>query len=185
MPQKYDGNILGKYLSVMIGILFHPAKTLEDIQEETGRTILGYGVLILGINILLTVFAGMTGLAQGVQVPAVVASLLLIPVGGLWLHLWVYGFGGREGMASTFRLLLVGLTPTALLGWIPGVALLGFLWSLVILFLGVQEVHHLSTSRAVMVLLLTLGIPLLILGVLSMVPGIMVFWPEFRQITWV
>lgn len=169
----------------MIGILFHPAKTFEDIQEETDRTILGYGVLILGINILLTVFAGLTGLTQGTQVPAVVASLLLIPVGGLWLHLWVYGFGCRDGMKSTFRLLLVALTPAALLGWIPGVALLGFLWSLVILFLGLQEVHHLSTLRAAMILLLTLGIPLLVLVVFSMVPGIMVFWPEFGQITWV
>ncbi|WP_160329500.1 YIP1 family protein [Methanofollis ethanolicus] len=181
----YDGNSPVKYLSLMKGALLRPAKIFRDVREETDRTILSYGVLIIGLNLVLTFLLWTTGRMPGLQVAAVVASLLLVPLGALWLHLWVYASGGREGMGSTFSLVLVALTPTALLGWIPGLALLGFLWSLVLLFVGLRELHHFSTSRAAAVLLLACGIPLALLVVIAILPGFTAFWPTIWQVTWV
>jgi hypothetical protein len=174
-----------KYLPLMKGALLRPTETFGDVREETDRTLLGYGLGLICINLVLTLLLSMTGRTPGLQVAAVVASLLLVPVGALWLHLWIYASGGREGMGSTFRLVFVALTPTALLGWIPGVALLGFLWSLVILFVGLRELHHIPAPRAAAVLLLACGIPLALPAVIAMLPGFTVFWPTIWQVTWV
>ncbi|MDD4254529.1 MAG: YIP1 family protein [Methanofollis sp.] len=174
-----------KYLPLMKGALLRPAKIFGDVREETARTILGYGLGIICLNLILTFLLGTTGRTPGLQVPAVVASLLAVPLGALWLHLWIYAAGGREGMGSTFRLVLVALTPAALLGWMPGVALFGFLWSLVILFVGLREMYHIPAPRAAAVLLLTCGISLVLPAVIAMLPGFTVFWPTIWQVTWV
>ncbi|WP_342678382.1 YIP1 family protein [Methanofollis sp. UBA420] len=174
-----------KYLPLMSGALLRPARTFRDVREETDRTILGYGLGLISINLVLTLLLWTTGRTQGLQVAVVVASLLLVPVGALWFYIWIYAAGGREGMGSTFRLVLVALTPAALLGWMPGVALLGFLWSLVILFVGLREMHRIPAPRAVAVLLLACGIPLVLPAVIAMLPGFTVVWPTIWQVTWV
>jgi hypothetical protein len=54
-----------------------------------------------------------------------------------------------------------------MLGWIPLVWILAWIWSLILSTLGVRELHGISTTRAVGAVILAVLIPLLVLVLLA------------------
>ncbi|QSZ66380.1 hypothetical protein RJ40_02125 [Methanofollis aquaemaris] len=177
--------LVAKLFHLPVRTLIHPTGTFQEIREERAGTVLAYGLVIVLFNLVMTALAAMSGLTPELMLPMVITSLLTVCLGGFWLHLFVYGLGGRSGVGATFRVVIFGLTPTALLGWIPGVGLIGFLWSIVIVYFGLQELQDISKARAVLALALVFGIPLLLLALLATTPGFMVFWPAPGWVTWV
>ncbi|QSZ66997.1 hypothetical protein RJ40_05555 [Methanofollis aquaemaris] len=174
------------YLHLMIRTLTHPAGAFQEVRAMSAGAVLVYGLGIVLFNLLMTVLLAMTsGFTPELLLPVAVSSILVVCLGGFWLHLFVYGLGGRSGVGTTFKVVILGLTPTALLGWIPGVALVGFLWSFVILYFGLQELQEFSKGEAALALVLVFGIPLLVLAVLAVTPGFSVFWLAPGRITWV
>lgn len=80
------------------------------------------------------------------------------------LHAWILLFGGKHNYVKTYELGAYAGTPSLLFGWIPfGGGLIGFIWSLVLLIIGTQQVHGISRTRAIWMYL----VPLIILAVLS------------------
>ena len=48
---------------------------------------------------------------------------------GLWLHLWVFLVGGRNGVGQTIKAVMYGATPSCLLCWIPIVGIIAGIWA--------------------------------------------------------
>ena len=115
------------------GFLFSPSKTFDNSKEDTLGDAFKYFVVILAIfavivavliAVLFSLFAGMLGmlgvpmmplgaamgplLAVGFFIFALVGGIIGVFIDGLWLHLWVYLVGGRNGI----MLCLAIRTPT-------------------------------------------------------------------------
>ncbi|MCW3133001.1 MAG: YIP1 family protein [Methanophagales archaeon] len=169
------------------GFLFSPSATFDASKEDTIGDALKYFVVILAIfavivSVLIAVlfswFAGMLGmsriptmalgaamgplLAVGAFICVLVGGIIGVFIDGLWLHIWVYLVGGRNGVGQTIKALMYGATPSYLLGWIPIVGIIGVIWALIVGTIGVRQLHELSTGKAVLAVIIAIAIPLII-----------------------
>lgn len=83
-------------------------------------------------------------------------------IGGAWIHLWVWIFGGRKGYGNTVKAFAYGDTPSLLLGWIPFVGGIFGLWALVLNIIGIRQLHEISTGRTIAALVVAIIIPVFI-----------------------
>lgn len=109
-------------------------------------------------------------------------SLLGIFITGLVFHAFVLLFGGEKGVRKTITTTMYASTPYFLLGWIPYVSIIGYIWYLVLLIIGIREMQEIDTGKALLVvitpiilvfILLLLGgfvIAALMQGFLDMIP---------------
>jgi len=95
----------------------------------------------------------------------------------LWLHLISYILGVRRGMEQTFKVVFYGNTPLYLFSWVClgtsfnyflgslGLILLSVLiiWSILNHFTGLKKLHGISTSRAVIIMIISLILPIIFL----------------------
>jgi len=173
------------------GFLFNPSETFNASKDDTIGDAFKYFVVILMIYALIisvlfavafSMFASMLGMpgvpmmalgaAMGPLFAVVFFILMLVIgiigvfIGGLWLHIWVYLLGGREGVEQTIKALMYGVTPGYLLGWIPIVGIIGVIWSLIVEIIGIRQLHELSTGKAVLAVIIAIAIPLIIYAVI-------------------
>lgn len=90
-------------------------------------------------------------------------------IGGSWIHLFVWAFGGRKGYGNTIKAFAYGYTPVFLFGWLPFVGMLFSIWALILNIIGIRQLHEISTGRAIGAVLLgavTLVIIAVLIGVL-------------------
>jgi hypothetical protein len=179
-----------EYLELIKGFLLSPVETFRNVKDTGYRDTLVYFLALVVINTVLTIpvmlFTSLSGgavfvtmfqrlgfgtmTAFGIVIIAIlmiIAALVLLFIGGAWLHLWVYVFGGRKGYRETLKALAFGDTPALLLGWIPVAGILAGIWGLVLSVLGVRELHGISTARALGAVIIAVIIPLLIVIVLA------------------
>lgn len=164
------------------GFLLVPVETFRQAKDDEPGAVLPYfGLLLLlhaGISALLSAVIYGTGsragpVSMGMPDAAVVFFGILVGgfvaalVFGLWLHLWVYLFGGRRGIWQTLKAVMYGNTPFLLFGWIPLVGFLSTLWSLVLGIFGIQELQEISSLKAILAIALAVMIPLMLLLVLA------------------
>ena len=167
--------------------MFSPSKTFDNSKEDTLGDAFKYFVVILAIfavivavliAVLFSLFAGMLGmlgvpmmplgaamgplLAVGFFILVLVGGIIGVFIDGLWLHIWVYLVGGRNGVGQTIKALMYGATPSYLLGWIPIVGIIGVIWALIVGTIGVRQLHELSTGKAVLAVIIAIAIPLII-----------------------
>ncbi|ABS55816.1 hypothetical protein Mboo_1298 [Methanoregula boonei 6A8] len=88
---------------------------------------------------------------------------------GLWVHLWVWILGGRNGAGQTLKAFLYGLTPALIFGWIPVVGILFAVWSFILDILGLRELAGLSPARAALAMVIAVLIPLVVVAVFLVV----------------
>jgi hypothetical protein len=177
-----------EYLELMKGFFLAPAETFRKVRDtDFGDTFVYFLILVLiytvfSIPLMLVllpsswfsgVFAmfGLRTLAGFgivfIAVMMIVAALVFLFIGSAWLHLWVYVFGGRKGYRETLKALAFGETPALLLGWIPMLGILAWIWSVVLSVLGVRELHEVPTGRALGAVIVAVVIPLIILALLA------------------
>jgi len=169
------------------GFLFSPSDTFDASMEDTLGDAFKYYVVILMIPavlsaiiiaVLLSLFAGMLGmfgvpampfgaamaplLAVGFFVAILIGGIIGVFIDGLWLHLWVYLVGGRNGIGETIKAVMYGATPSLLLGWIPIVNFIALIWALIVGIIGVRQLQELSTGKAVLAVIIAIAIPLII-----------------------
>ena len=73
--------------------------------------------------------------------------VLSVLAGTAWLHLWVYLFGGRQGLKNTFRAVANSMTPVLFLGWImPMGMIVGTVWGIILEVLGIRELQKFTTD---------------------------------------
>jgi hypothetical protein len=190
------------------GFLFSPSATFDASKGDTLGDAFKYFVVFLVIYALLiaiiasavmSLFAGMfgmfglmpfgatMGLAAAVFffIAALIGGIIAIFISGLWLHIWVYLVGGRQGVGKTIIAVLYGETPYLLLGWIPIINFIAVIWTLIVEIIGVRQLHGLTTGKAVLAVILAIIIPLIVFGVLfavfliPMMQGPMVYGPPY------
>ena len=173
------------------GFLFSPSETFDASRDDTLGDAFKYFVVILAIYAVLvaiivavafSLFAGMLGMfgvpampvgaamgplaAVGFFIAALVGGIIGVFISGLWLHLWVYLVGGRNGIEQTIKAVMYGETPSLILGWIPIVNIIAGIWALIVGIIGVRQLHELSTGKAVLAVILAIIIPAIIIGVI-------------------
>lgn len=165
--------------------MFSPSETFDASKEETLGDAFIYFVVILAIYAVLvaiiatgafSLIGGMYGMfgvpgMRGAAMGRFTVELGLLPfVGvfilGLWLHLWVYLFGGRNGVVQTIKAVIYGWTPRLVLGWIPIINIIAWIWALIVGIIGIRQLHELSTGKAVIAVIIALIIPSIIIGAL-------------------
>lgn len=82
------------------------------------------------------------------------ALLIGIFVIGLVAHAFVLLMGGEKGVVQTVKTTMYASTPALLLGWIPYIGVLGFIWSLVLLVLGLKENQNMDIGHGALVVLI-------------------------------
>jgi len=179
-----------EYFELIKGFVLSPADTFQKVRDTDYGDTLGYFLILVLINTILsvpvmfitlssmwTVFGSIfpgsgSGTLTGfwiimMALLMIIGSLVFLFIGAAWLHLWVYPVGGRNGYRETLKAIAFGGTPALLLGWIPLFGILGWIWSCVLSILGVRELHGISTGRAIGAVILAVIVPLLILAVLA------------------
>lgn len=182
-------NILGRIRR----FLFQPSKEFAASKEDTLTDAFKYYVPLLAVlalilaivvTIVVTALVSKLGLSELTLMPGLpelskIAPLLgagafvgIIAVGiiaalyiAVWLHIWVYLFGGRKGLKQTVKVITYGATPCLLLGWVPGPnIIIAPIWSLLLAINGVTELHELSPGMAILAIILAILVPLIIVG---------------------
>jgi hypothetical protein len=100
------------------------------------------------------------GTFVGLIVIGFFATLYII----VWLHIWVYLFGGRKGLKETARAVTYGATPCLILGWIPVAnVIIGPIWSVLVIINGVMELQELSPGTAVLAIISAILVPVIVI----------------------
>jgi len=92
--------------------------------------------------------------------------LLGVFVEGLIMHAFVLLMGGEKGARQTIKTTMYASTPFLLFGWIPFVSIIAYIWSFVLLIIGLKENHEMELGNAIIVVFIpvVLGIVLIGLG---------------------
>jgi len=81
----------------------------------------------------------------------------------IW-HVFALLFGAKREFTQTIKTTMYASTPFFLLGWIPYIAVIGFIWYLVLLMLGLSEMQEMSMGEAAMAVVVP--IILVLIGVI-------------------
>jgi hypothetical protein len=121
---------------------------------------------ILG-TLLARALANFSGFISTVSLFVVYAMFLMALVGifiaGFLWHVFVLLFGGKKDIEQTIKTLMYAATPTLLLGWIPVVAIIGYIWTLALMILGLPETQEMTIGEAVLVVVVPLIMMLIFL----------------------
>ncbi|MBW3011315.1 YIP1 family protein [Candidatus Woesearchaeota archaeon] len=139
----FTGNLSAKIMYTMMG-----AGELAAMADPT----LIYGSGMLFFLFIIGIIAALVG-------SFVVAAIL---------HVWILIFGGKNTYVETYKLYVYKSTPSLLLGWIPLLNMLTWIWGLVLLIIGTMKVHNISKKRAILMYVIPL-IVLLAFFILGMV----------------
>jgi len=124
---------------------------------------------ILG-NLLAKSLADFGGFIATVNLFIVYVIFLVALVGvfikGFLWHVFVVLFGGMKDIEQTIKTTMYAMTPVLLLGWIPVIAIIGVIWGLALLILGLTEMQEMEMGKAILVVVVPLVL-LLILAILG------------------
>lgn len=164
------------------GVLIDPVETFRDARTDDPGDALAYFGALLAVNLVLLCISVIDGLVQvsggepGPIIYAVLVSVIADAIGtvvlfvlaALALHLFVALLIGGKGIKETFKALAYAATPGLLLGWVPLVGPLAWVWTLGLAAVGVRELHETTTGRAA-VSVLPLPVLALLLFVLPLI----------------
>ncbi|MEN6443135.1 MAG: Yip1 family protein [Methanoregula sp.] len=168
--------MLNSILAKIQGLLFNPVETFQKSCDDEPVLVFTYFIALLLFDVIMTTLLIVIGagnrmygsMMPGIESPAVffvvifVAGLIFTLLCSAWVHLWVWVVGGRKGIMQTVRAIMYGMTPNLLLGWVPVVGVIFFIWALILEILGIRELHGISTSKAVIAMAIAVIIPLIL-----------------------
>ncbi len=79
-------------------------------------------------------------------------------------HVFAILFGAKKEFKQTIKTTMYAATPFFLLGWIPYIAVIGWLWYLVLMVLGLSETQEMTVGEAAMAIVVP--IILVLVGVI-------------------
>jgi hypothetical protein len=77
--------------------------------------------------------------------------------------------GGTKGARQTIKTTMYASTPFLLFGWIPFVSIIAYIWSLVLLVIGLKENHEMELGNAILVVLIPIVLGIILIGLGSAV----------------
>ncbi|MCX6672006.1 MAG: Yip1 family protein [Euryarchaeota archaeon] len=174
--------MIKKILQKAWEVLHHPVEVFRKSKENRFEEAVIYYGILLGLNAVLSgiLIISRFGLFSIIGfIPAfifigILGFIICISI----IHVFVYLCGGRKGMDKTFISAIYGLTPFLLISWvafpllysgIPGALILLFpllggllCWSVVLIIVGIRELHEMSTLRVALAVIF----PVVIAGAL-------------------
>ncbi len=170
------------FFKELAGFLTHPKNSfLEKSKTTIGEAMIfglkGYALFGLLLSIVIAIILAMAGQST-LSLIMVPIFLLLIPfffVGtllvSLWLHLWAYVFGARNGLDKTIKATFYSSAPIFALGWIPLASLVAVFWTPILCGMGLKQLQKMSTGRAAATVIVAIVIPaiLIVLAVLALI----------------
>jgi len=159
-------------ISKVKGFILNPVEAFQQSKkDDVNEVFIYFGVLLVVYSVLVAIMSviGFGGVMPGGQsivmvlISSLLGTLILTLVFAVWLHLWVYLLGGKNGIMATIKSVIYASTPELLLGWLPVIGLIFSLWSIVLGILGLRELQDISTSKAVIVYVIAVLIPVILL----------------------
>lgn len=153
-------------------VLQSPGSFFDSIKSEEGYgPALKYLFVIYLVPSIIVFIAGMLsspgkiGEAAFIAVLSEVFGVLVLTFISTGLvHIGIMLVGGKRGIFSTYKALAYGITPYALLQWIPIVNILALLWAIYLEVMGLSKLHEMSMLRAFIGWLI---VPLILLVILT------------------
>jgi len=163
-------------------ILFEPTKFFSKLKEKSLVSAFTYFILLVCIyNVMVLIIQPLTFWlffdvlypAFGIEgvVPEIDGLIMvLISVLGismtiamsflvaLLLHLWIKLFGGKKKYAETYEIMAYSTTPNYLIGWIPIVGFLTFIYQIYLLILATHQVHKIKYKTTVLMYVIPLSL---------------------------
>lgn len=78
----------------------------------------------------------------------------------IW-HVFALLFGAKREFTQTIKTTMYASTPFLLLGWIPYVAVIGFIWYLVLMIIGLSEMQEMTVGEAAMAIVVPIFLVLI------------------------
>ena len=72
--------------------------------------------------------------------------------------------GGEKGAKQTIKTTMYASTPFLLLGWIPIVSTIAYIWSFVLLIIGIKETQEMELGNAILVVLIPVVLFVILIG---------------------
>jgi hypothetical protein len=170
----YDfSNPINSFVEVVRRLVFQPAIFYAGLPRR-GNFVspLVFALICYEISAILGGLLGLAGgeLDRGLE--AFVASIIVAPIGGAVgllilsgiLHLLVRLLvgAGNSGLGATFRVASYA-TVVNLVGWVPIVgSLVALVYAIYLSTVGIREMHETTTGKAVLIVLVPVGVILLI-----------------------
>ncbi len=168
------------------GFIVHPSKTFERVKGEGVEEAIRYYFSLLivytvvtSIIYSLTEYKNQPMLLFFSMLGSLAAGLLMLILGAAWLHIWLLLLGGK-GYVKTVKVVAYARTPYFLFGWLAILPLvlmpdslifhivsllidgIFLAWFFALTVIGVREIHELTTSKALLAVIISL-IPLILL----------------------
>ena len=180
--------MLENFVETTKELLLNPVEKLKTLRDERLEDAFVYLIaLIVILSVLSAVVTALIGgMALGITVllfgliGSIVGSIIGTLIGSVILHIFVYILGGRNGIGQTVKAVIYSFVPTAVLGWIPLLGIIGLIWSFVLEILAIRELQDMSTARAAIAVILPLVI-LIVLAVILLMFFIVVAGAAYMQ----
>jgi hypothetical protein len=175
MYAKINNMKIKGLINKITDVLTNPETFFENIKKETGvksafvylvilslfSTILGFiiGQLFEGYSYDLISKLFGTAIPQPQYTTLILISLTFLAYGwGLLssfitagiLHVWILIFRGKETYSKTYQLFVYSSTPGFIIGWIPFISYLAWIYSMILLIIGTQKMHGISKTKSIL-----------------------------------
>ncbi|VVB87900.1 Yip1 domain protein [uncultured archaeon] len=152
------------------GFLGDPSKEFNLNRDEAPEEAVKYYLIIAGIYSLLSaiVFAliytmvsplvnnyGLLTQPYGITeifsnfFMSFILMLIGVFIWGTILYIFAFALGGRKGFIKTIRAAMYATTPLALIGWIPLLGAIGWIWVCALDIIGLHVYQDISPGRAI------------------------------------
>jgi hypothetical protein len=162
--------MLSKIFDKAMVFLKQPAKAFDNEKKtEVMEAFIYMAVLSIVAAVLsgvVSLFSTLPVFVLSVIVLGYIGSIVISVIIGLWLHLWAYIFGAKKGLHQTLKTVFYAGTPNYLLGWIPFIGIIFWLWTIYLNWIGLQRLQGLPGNKAAGAILIAFIIPAIIIGAL-------------------
>jgi hypothetical protein len=177
--------MIEKIFKKAMGFLKQPEKAFD---REKGTDVMEAFKYLALLFLVVSVLSAVISLNPASFVAIYVMGIIFSVIAGLWLHLWAYVFGAKKGLHQTLKAFFYGGTPSYLLGWIPFIGLLFWVWALYLQWIGLQRLQDMKGNRAAFSILVAFIIPIMAVAVLTIMAYTLILpflsthsgYPEFQ-----
>ena len=146
----------------LVTLVKTPEKFYKTQLEETNlKKARRFYIFILGVKIVVTfcevILLSFSDLNALFLISIVVSSVIIFGLGYLGaggLHLFAKLVGGKGDYKSSFQIYVYGSAPGLLIGRLPILGMVGYLYGIYLTFLAIQILHRISKKKAFLLFVL-------------------------------
>ena len=167
-------------------ILFSPGKFFSEIKKEKGvrkafNFLAGYYLFFMILSGIVFFVTGEKNNYSGlginisnkewiiVLIGTYIFGLLFSFVSALFLKLWIRIFGGKGKYEDAYKLNIYSNAPYYLIGWMPLINMIIWVYGLGLLIIGTKKIYKFSTTKAILIYVVPLAILFLLFLVILMI----------------